>query len=246
MQSQILDSLSTRLCVFIRWARICMCLAMKHEVCWSWDVGIGMFFLLCVFLSCVCVCMCLSSLCAEPNRALCLALLSRGSGCQSGSRPVRVCRAYCLLIVSFSPLLLATAGRVWGSQLKPSHEHHRGWGWGLWERSHEWCECKQVAWWAAAASLCLLLSSFHVFLLARSQAVDDQCGYFNSIEQLRERPTHLLVFLQHVILQFDPAPLVRSAGMTCSLFRTGCMNKLAFLAFHLLGYITIFYFKIAL
>ncbi|XP_029695184.1 rho guanine nucleotide exchange factor 1 isoform X5 [Takifugu rubripes] len=37
---------------------------------------------------------------------------------------------------------------------------------------------------------------------------DDQCTCFNTIETLKERPTHLLVFLQHVILQFDPAPLL--------------------------------------
>lgn len=74
----------------VRYARICMCLVMKHEVSWSWDVGTGIFFLLCVFFF-VCVCMCLSSLCADPNRTLCLALLSMGSGCQSGSRPVQVC-----------------------------------------------------------------------------------------------------------------------------------------------------------
>ncbi|XP_075907111.1 rho guanine nucleotide exchange factor 1 isoform X3 [Nelusetta ayraudi] len=41
-----------------------------------------------------------------------------------------------------------------------------------------------------------------------NDAVDDHSGRFNSIEQLREKPTHLLVFLQHVILQFDPAPLL--------------------------------------
>ncbi|XP_067093468.1 LOW QUALITY PROTEIN: rho guanine nucleotide exchange factor 1 [Osmerus mordax] len=38
--------------------------------------------------------------------------------------------------------------------------------------------------------------------------VDDQCSHFNSIELLKTRPTHLLVFLQHVILQFDCAPLL--------------------------------------
>ncbi|XP_070691117.1 rho guanine nucleotide exchange factor 1 isoform X2 [Pempheris klunzingeri] len=41
-----------------------------------------------------------------------------------------------------------------------------------------------------------------------TDAVDDQCAHFNSIDQLKERPTHLLVFLQHVILQFDPAPVL--------------------------------------
>uniref|UniRef100_A0A8B9J7F7 Rho guanine nucleotide exchange factor (GEF) 1b n=1 Tax=Astyanax mexicanus TaxID=7994 RepID=A0A8B9J7F7_ASTMX len=52
-------------------------------------------------------------------------------------------------------------------------------------------------------SLILLLSSFAVF-----QTVDDQCSHFNSIELLKSRPTHLLVFLHHVILQFDCAPVL--------------------------------------
>ncbi|XP_018587746.1 rho guanine nucleotide exchange factor 1 isoform X3 [Scleropages formosus] len=38
--------------------------------------------------------------------------------------------------------------------------------------------------------------------------VDDQCSHFNSIELVKTRPTHLLVFLQHVMLQFDCAPLL--------------------------------------
>ncbi|XP_073340851.1 rho guanine nucleotide exchange factor 1 isoform X4 [Pagrus major] len=41
-----------------------------------------------------------------------------------------------------------------------------------------------------------------------TDVVDDQCSCFNNIEQLKERPAHLLVFMQHVILQFDPAPLL--------------------------------------
>lgn len=49
-------------------------------------------------------------------------------------------------------------------------------------------------------------------LHAVSQVVDDQCTYFNNIELLKERPTHLLVFMQHVFLQFDPAPMVRTAA----------------------------------
>ncbi|XP_051920946.1 rho guanine nucleotide exchange factor 1b isoform X4 [Hippocampus zosterae] len=40
-----------------------------------------------------------------------------------------------------------------------------------------------------------------------NEVVDDQC-FFSSIEMLKERPAHLLVFMQHVILQFDPAPLL--------------------------------------
>ncbi|KAM4580409.1 rho guanine nucleotide exchange factor 1 isoform 2-T3 [Odontesthes bonariensis] len=41
-----------------------------------------------------------------------------------------------------------------------------------------------------------------------NEVVDDQSPYFNNIEQLKYHPTHLLVFVQHVILQFDPAPLL--------------------------------------
>nr|XP_057908973.1 rho guanine nucleotide exchange factor 1b isoform X2 [Doryrhamphus excisus] len=41
-----------------------------------------------------------------------------------------------------------------------------------------------------------------------NDVVEDQCKCFSSIELLKDRPTHLLVFLQHVILQFDPAPLL--------------------------------------
>ncbi|XP_041799396.1 rho guanine nucleotide exchange factor 1b isoform X3 [Chelmon rostratus] len=37
---------------------------------------------------------------------------------------------------------------------------------------------------------------------------DEQSKHFNSVNQLKDRPTHLLVFMQHVILQFDPAPLL--------------------------------------
>lgn len=38
--------------------------------------------------------------------------------------------------------------------------------------------------------------------------VDDNCTTFNSIELLKNRPTHLLVFLQHVMLQFDCSPVL--------------------------------------
>uniref|UniRef100_A0A8D0D8K7 Rho guanine nucleotide exchange factor (GEF) 1 n=1 Tax=Sander lucioperca TaxID=283035 RepID=A0A8D0D8K7_SANLU len=41
-----------------------------------------------------------------------------------------------------------------------------------------------------------------------NDVMEDQCAHFNNIDQLKERPTHLLVFMQHVILQFDPAPLL--------------------------------------
>lgn len=57
------------------------------------------------------------------------------------------------------------------------------------------------------------------------QAVEDQCIYFNSIENLKERPTHLLVFMQHVILQFDPAPLVRTPTVPRSVFMKECVFK---------------------
>ncbi|KAG7216922.1 hypothetical protein INR49_001576 [Caranx melampygus] len=48
--------------------------------------------------------------------------------------------------------------------------------------------------------------------------VEDQCAYFNNIELLKERPTHLLVFMQHVFLQFDPAPML--CYLHADLFRT--------------------------
>ncbi|XP_066575452.1 rho guanine nucleotide exchange factor 1 isoform X2 [Amia ocellicauda] len=38
--------------------------------------------------------------------------------------------------------------------------------------------------------------------------VDDSSSAFNSIELLKSRPAHLLVFLQHVMLQFDCAPVL--------------------------------------
>ncbi|KAM4735852.1 rho guanine nucleotide exchange factor 1 isoform 2-T7 [Anableps anableps] len=41
-----------------------------------------------------------------------------------------------------------------------------------------------------------------------ADSADDKCPHFDSIESLKKRPTHLLVFMQHVILQFDPAPLL--------------------------------------
>ncbi|XP_063735902.1 rho guanine nucleotide exchange factor 1b isoform X2 [Eleginops maclovinus] len=41
-----------------------------------------------------------------------------------------------------------------------------------------------------------------------NDVTDDQCTHFNNIELLKVRPTHLLVFMQHVILQFEPAPLL--------------------------------------
>ncbi|XP_054903629.1 rho guanine nucleotide exchange factor 1b isoform X2 [Poeciliopsis prolifica] len=41
-----------------------------------------------------------------------------------------------------------------------------------------------------------------------ADSADDKCQHFDSIDVLKKRPTHLLVFMQHVILQFDPAPLL--------------------------------------
>ncbi|CAJ1062624.1 rho guanine nucleotide exchange factor 1 isoform X7 [Xyrichtys novacula] len=41
-----------------------------------------------------------------------------------------------------------------------------------------------------------------------TEQADEHGTTFNNIESLKDRPTHLLVFLQHVILQFDPAPLL--------------------------------------
>lgn len=38
--------------------------------------------------------------------------------------------------------------------------------------------------------------------------VDDQSSHFNSIELLKYKPTHLLVFIHHVMLQFDCAPVL--------------------------------------
>ncbi|XP_040899554.1 rho guanine nucleotide exchange factor 1b isoform X4 [Toxotes jaculatrix] len=51
-----------------------------------------------------------------------------------------------------------------------------------------------------------------------NDAGDDQCTLFNNIEQLKDRPTHLLVFMQHVFLQFDPAPLL--CYLHADLFKT--------------------------
>ncbi|XP_051999465.1 rho guanine nucleotide exchange factor 1-like isoform X2 [Xyrauchen texanus] len=38
--------------------------------------------------------------------------------------------------------------------------------------------------------------------------VDDHYSHFNSIELLKSRPTHLLAFIHHVMLQFDCAPVL--------------------------------------
>ncbi|XP_076593126.1 rho guanine nucleotide exchange factor 1 isoform X2 [Chaetodon auriga] len=41
-----------------------------------------------------------------------------------------------------------------------------------------------------------------------NDSTDEQCTHFNSVDTLKDRPTHLLVFMHHVFLQFDPAPLL--------------------------------------
>ncbi|GCB77335.1 hypothetical protein scyTo_0019270, partial [Scyliorhinus torazame] len=38
--------------------------------------------------------------------------------------------------------------------------------------------------------------------------VDDNCSHFQCIELLKDRPTCLIVFLHHVILQFDAAAVL--------------------------------------
>ncbi|KAM4651915.1 rho guanine nucleotide exchange factor 1 isoform 3-T3 [Discoglossus pictus] len=40
------------------------------------------------------------------------------------------------------------------------------------------------------------------------QNVDDQSSYFQSIELVKDHPAYITVFLQHVVLQFDPSPLL--------------------------------------
>lgn len=75
---------------------------------------------------------------------------------------------------------------------------------------------------------CLLLPSSFPYLslnistvsnpppsLCPSQTVDDHSSHFTSIELVKSRPTHLLVFLQHVILQFDCSSLVRTTVCVC-------------------------------
>lgn len=41
------------------------------------------------------------------------------------------------------------------------------------------------------------------------QNPDAQSGLFQSLEVLKKHPTYLMVFLQHVVLQFDSSPVVR-------------------------------------
>ncbi|XP_022620367.1 rho guanine nucleotide exchange factor 1 isoform X3 [Seriola dumerili] len=51
-----------------------------------------------------------------------------------------------------------------------------------------------------------------------NDAVEDQCALFDHIDLLKDRPTHLLIFMQHVFLQFDPAPML--CYLHADLFRT--------------------------
>uniref|UniRef100_H3AFG5 Rho guanine nucleotide exchange factor 1 n=1 Tax=Latimeria chalumnae TaxID=7897 RepID=H3AFG5_LATCH len=39
-------------------------------------------------------------------------------------------------------------------------------------------------------------------------SVDDQCSHFQSIELVKRKPTHLMVFLHHVILIYTPGPIL--------------------------------------
>uniref|UniRef100_A0A7N9B1X8 Rho guanine nucleotide exchange factor (GEF) 1 n=1 Tax=Mastacembelus armatus TaxID=205130 RepID=A0A7N9B1X8_9TELE len=64
----------------------------------------------------------------------------------------------------------------------------------------------------------VILTSQQSYLAPIISVADDQCTFFNNIEQLKERPTHLLVFMHHVILQFDPAPLL--CYLHADLFKT--------------------------
>ncbi|XP_077950532.1 rho guanine nucleotide exchange factor 1 isoform X19 [Gasterosteus aculeatus] len=61
---------------------------------------------------------------------------------------------------------------------------------------------------------------------------ENQCKHFNNINLLKERPTHLLVFIQHVILQFDPAALL--CYLHAELFKTlsGKETKKQFIEFY--------------
>lgn len=61
-----------------------------------------------------------------------------------------------------------------------------------------------------------------------SQMVDDQFSHFNSIELLKSKPTHLLVFIHHVMLQFDCAPVVRTCTICACSFLSVRMHAHAF------------------
>lgn len=42
------------------------------------------------------------------------------------------------------------------------------------------------------------------------QNSEEQNSQFQSLEQVKRRPAHLMALLQHVALQFEPGPLVRA------------------------------------
>uniref|UniRef100_A0A8C2YJ72 Regulator of G protein signalling-like domain-containing protein n=2 Tax=Chinchilla lanigera TaxID=34839 RepID=A0A8C2YJ72_CHILA len=48
---------------------------------------------------------------------------------------------------------------------------------------------------------------------------EEQNSQFQSLEQVKRRPAHLMALLQHVALQFEPGPLLccLHADMLCSL-----------------------------
>lgn len=46
-------------------------------------------------------------------------------------------------------------------------------------------------------------------LVPALQNSEDQNSQFQSLEQVKRRPAHLMALLQHVALQFEPGPLVR-------------------------------------
>uniref|UniRef100_A0A8C6EWM0 Rho guanine nucleotide exchange factor 1 n=1 Tax=Marmota marmota marmota TaxID=9994 RepID=A0A8C6EWM0_MARMA len=47
-----------------------------------------------------------------------------------------------------------------------------------------------------------------VDLLSHPQSSEEQNSQFQSLEQVKRRPAHLMAFLQHVALQFEPGPLL--------------------------------------
>lgn len=43
----------------------------------------------------------------------------------------------------------------------------------------------------------------------RPQNPEEQSNQFQSLEQVKQRPAHLMALLQYVAMQFEPGPLVR-------------------------------------
>lgn len=52
-------------------------------------------------------------------------------------------------------------------------------------------------------------SSPHSLTPVPPQNAEEQNSQFQSLEQVKRRPAHLMALLQHVALQFEPGPLVR-------------------------------------